>query len=54
MDGALGLPPLLVALRRQDGHHALFVRGLVELIHKRVRVGIDGQHTKKATGARVQ
>ena len=38
------LEPVVELLQFQDHHHALFVRGLVEQVHQRMVVRIDGQH----------
>ena len=38
--------PIVVKILRQDDHHSLFIGWLVELLHQRMLVRIDGQHSK--------
>lgn len=39
-----GLQPVVELLRLQDHDHAFLVGWLVEQVHQRMLVGIDGQH----------
>lgn len=38
------LEPVVIAVRRQDHHHALFIHRLVKLAHAVMAIGIDGQY----------